>query len=145
MVRIEIVADTKEELEKVKKHFKSNYLFEDDSLPDSIDVYCMEESETHFLNKIQIDDDKVIYEESIFYYWDKVEIVSDEILYNVEHDKVRDMLQELRFENSNFIPVILYTKLDMPSAIDEVFSISSYDKVYVVFNWETENEYKVEL
>lgn len=144
MVRIEMVTDTKEELEKVKCYFKNNYFFEDASLPDCIDIFCIEESETHFLDPVQIDDDKFIYEESVFDCWDKVEI-NNEVLYDVEHDKVRDMLQKLRFENSDFTPITLYTKLDMVTAIDEVFSISKYDKVYVVFNWETEDEYKAEL
>jgi len=76
--------------------------------------------------------------------WDKVEY-KDNVEENVKHSDVRHQINFLRWDMSNFDDVVLYTTKDTIDVLDEVISLMKFANVYVVFNYGTDDEYKVEL
>lgn len=76
--------------------------------------------------------------------WDKVEY-KDRVEENVKHDDVRHQINFLRWDMSNFDDVVLYTTKNADEIIDELISLMKFSNIYAVFNYGTDNEYKVEL
>lgn len=76
--------------------------------------------------------------------WKKANIVNTEYN-NIEHDELRDLIQDTRFNSSDFGQITLYTEYDAVDILDEIFSLGKFSNLYVVFNYNTPWEYIEEL
>lgn len=76
--------------------------------------------------------------------WYKVEF-KDHVEENIDHEEAREKVNFLRWDMSNFDKVVFYTEEDVDDVLDEVFSLMKFDNVFVVFNYQKDNEYMVEV
>ena len=76
--------------------------------------------------------------------WDKIEFI-DTTMYNIKHNDARDLINTLRWDKNIFSDITLYTKHNEYEIIDELISLFKFANIFVVFNYGSNNEYKVEL
>lgn len=76
--------------------------------------------------------------------WDKVEFI-DTTIYDIKHNDARDLINTLRWDKNIFSDITLYTKHNEYEIIDELISLFKFANIFVVFNYGSNNEYKVEL
>ena len=64
--------------------------------------------------------------------------IGNKLYTNIEHNLLRDLIQDLRFNKNNFDHITLYTDLDAIEIIDEIFTLNKFANVSVLFNYGTD-------
>lgn len=76
--------------------------------------------------------------------WDKIEFI-DTTMYDIKHNDARDLINTLRWDKNIFSDITLYTKHNEYEIVDELISLFKFANIFVVFNYGSIDEHKVEL